>query len=41
MNAARHFLDTNIFIYTLDRQAPNKAKRAEDLVADALDTGAA
>jgi len=40
MNAARHFLDTNIFIYTFDRQAPNKAKRAEDLVADALDTGA-
>ncbi len=40
MNAARHFLDTNIFVYTFDLQAPNKAKRAEDLIANALESGA-
>ncbi len=39
MNAARHFLDTNIFVYTFDLQVPKKAKRAENLVADALETG--
>jgi predicted nucleic acid-binding protein len=39
MSAARHFLDTNIFVYTFDRQAQEKAKRAENLVAEALATG--
>jgi len=40
MNAARHFLDTNIFVYTFDLQAPKKAERAKDMIADALATGA-
>ena len=40
MNAARHFLDTNIFVYTFDLKAPEKAKRAENLIAEALTTGA-
>jgi predicted nucleic acid-binding protein len=40
MNAARHFLDTNIFVYTFDLEAPEKAKRAEDLIAEALASGA-
>jgi predicted nucleic acid-binding protein len=40
MSAARHFLDTNVFISTFDRQVPEKAERAEDLVAEALATGA-
>jgi predicted nucleic acid-binding protein len=40
MSAARHFLDTNIFVYTFDLGAPKKAKRAEDLIAQALATGA-
>jgi predicted nucleic acid-binding protein len=40
MSAARHFLDTNIFIYTFDLQAPKKAERAENLIAEALATGA-
>jgi predicted nucleic acid-binding protein len=39
MNAARHFLDTNIFVYTFNLQAPDKAKRAENLIAEALATG--
>jgi predicted nucleic acid-binding protein len=40
MSAARHFLDTNIFVYTFDLEAPEKAKRAENLVAEALASGA-
>ena len=40
MSAARHFLDTNIFVYTFDLEAPAKAKRAEDLIAEALASGA-
>src|SRR5450759_3150575 len=36
MSAVRHFLDTNIFIYTFDLQAP---KRAESLIAEALASG--
>ena len=40
MSAARHFLDTNIFIYTFDRGAPDKARRANGLVSEALATGA-
>jgi predicted nucleic acid-binding protein len=39
MSAARHFLDTNIFVYTFDLRAQEKAKRAENLVAEALATG--
>jgi predicted nucleic acid-binding protein len=39
MSADRFFLDTNIFVYTFDMQAPNKAKRAEELVAGALGSG--
>jgi predicted nucleic acid-binding protein len=35
----RFFLDTNIFVYTFDRQSVVKAKRAADLVRDAIDTG--
>ena len=40
MNAERHFLDTNIFVYTFDVQAPKKAKQAENLIAEALASGA-
>jgi predicted nucleic acid-binding protein len=40
MNAVRHFLDTNIFVSTFDLEAPPKAKRAQDLIAGALATGA-
>ncbi len=39
MSAARQFLDTNIFIYTFDLQAPDKAKRADDIISEALGTG--
>jgi len=39
MSAARYFLDTNIFVYTFDLQAPHKAKRAENLIAGALGSG--
>jgi predicted nucleic acid-binding protein len=40
MNAANHFLDTNIFVYTFDLEAPKKAKQAENLIAEALASGA-
>ncbi|SRR6266536_886991 len=40
MSVARHFLDTNIFVYTFDLQAPKKARRAENLIAESLATGA-
>ena len=39
MNAARHFLDTNILVYTFDLTSPQKARRAEDLVHNALASG--
>jgi len=39
MSAARYFLDTNIFIYTFDLQVPQKAKRAETLIGEALGSG--
>ena len=39
MSAARHFLDTNIFVYTFDHAALDKAKRADELVEEALATG--
>jgi predicted nucleic acid-binding protein len=34
----RFFLDTNIFVYSFDRSAPAKAKRAAGLIRDALTT---
>jgi len=40
MSDVRHFLDTNVFVYTFDQQFPDKAKRADSIVADALGTGA-
>jgi predicted nucleic acid-binding protein len=39
MSAAKYFLDTNIFVYTFDLQDSKKAKRAENLIAEALRTG--
>ena len=36
---AEFFLDTNIFVYTFDRRAPEKQARARDLVERALRTG--
>ena len=39
MSAAKHFLDTNIFVYTFDLQDSKKAKRSENLIAEALRTG--
>ena len=39
MSGARHFLDTNILIYTFDLTAPRKASRAQGLVHDALASG--
>src|ERR1700693_4281218 len=39
MSAVKHFLDTNILVYTFDSQAPHKARRAQNLVAEALATG--
>jgi predicted nucleic acid-binding protein len=35
----KFFLDTNIFVYTFDRSAPAKAKRALQLVRGAVETG--
>jgi len=35
---ARFFLDTNVFVYSLDRTAPKKATRAGELIREALDT---
>ena len=39
MSDAKHFLDTNILVYSFDLQAPEKAKRAEDLIYRALASG--
>ena len=36
---AEFFLDTNIFVYTFDRQVPDKQDRARRLVERALGTG--
>ena len=36
---ARFFLDTNLFVYTFDAQAPTKAKKAAQLIRRAVDTG--
>lgn len=37
--SARFFLDTNIFVYTFDSEAPVKRERARDLVQIALTDG--
>lgn len=37
--SGRFFLDTNIFVYTFDAQAPAKAKKAAALIRRAADTG--
>jgi len=37
--SARFFLDTNVFVYSLDGSAPEKARRATQLVRQALATG--
>jgi predicted nucleic acid-binding protein len=37
--SAKYFLDTNIFIYSLDPTAPAKARQAAKLIRDGLDTG--
>lgn len=37
--SGRFFLDTNIFVYAFDAQAPAKAKRASALIRRAADTG--
>jgi predicted nucleic acid-binding protein len=37
--SARFFLDTSIFVYSLDSSAPRKAKRATHLIRDGLETG--
>lgn len=39
MSGDKHFLDTNILVYTFDEDAAKKAKRAEDLVYHALASG--
>ena len=36
---ARYFLDTNIFVYSFDPDAPSKARRADQLIHDAVGTG--
>lgn len=37
--SAKYFLDTNIFVYSLDVRVPAKSKRAAQLIKDGLDTG--
>jgi predicted nucleic acid-binding protein len=39
MNVVRHFFDTNILVYAFDSEAPHKARKADDLIFDALATG--
>jgi predicted nucleic acid-binding protein len=34
----RYFLDTNIFIYSFDNGAPEKVRRADQLIRQAVDT---
>ncbi len=36
--SARYFLDTNIFVYSLDRNAPVKSQRAAKLIREGLTT---
>jgi predicted nucleic acid-binding protein len=37
--SARFFLDTNVFVYPFDATAPAKAKKAAQLIRQAVDTG--
>ncbi len=37
--SARFFLDTNVFVYTFDVRASAKAKKAEQLIRTAAETG--
>jgi len=37
--SARYFLDTNIFVYSLDVTVPEKARRATALIRDGLESG--
>jgi predicted nucleic acid-binding protein len=37
--SGRFFLDTNIFVYTFDAQAPGKAKKSAQLIRRAADSG--
>jgi predicted nucleic acid-binding protein len=37
--SARYFLDTNIFVYSLDVTVPVKARRAATLIRDGLESG--
>jgi len=37
--SAKYFLDTNIFVYSLDGTMPVKARRAAELIRGGLDTG--
>lgn len=37
--SGRFFLDTNIFVYSFDESAPEKARRALDLICRAVKTG--
>jgi predicted nucleic acid-binding protein len=36
--SARYFLDTNVFIYSLDRSAPSKCSQALKLIREAVDS---
>ena len=37
--SAKHFLDTNIFVYSFDESQPEKRERALNLIAEALQSG--
>jgi predicted nucleic acid-binding protein len=37
--SAKYFLDTNVFVYSLDSTTPAKARRAAGLIRDGLDSG--
>jgi len=39
MSDGRTFLDTNVFIYSADQTDPGKARRAQKLIADAVNHG--
>jgi len=36
---AKHFLDTNVFVYSFDQSQPGKRERALTLIAEALQSG--
>ena len=37
--SAKHFLDTNVFVYSFDQSQPGKRERALALIAEALQSG--